>query len=206
MDYKLIKENFERATAKLTEEAAEFTEQETKALGFLKVAINVFRGGEGFASDVLEPLDTSRNAKVMEINTLAEQLVQELQELEKKIDMLVGDEPEEADYDTETGEFIGEKLNFKGAMKKITDKLGKNKAEPSSEPEGELIGVGKDLNSPDAREKAMANARQAGHDLYKLQTNQRLTAYVYQDTETGAYEYRYYKLDAPDPGNPKLGL
>ena len=207
MDYKLIKENFERATAKLTEEAAEFTEEEKKALEFLEVAINMFRGGQyGFASDVLEPLAASRNAKVMEINTLAEQLVQELQELEKKIDMLLDGEPEEADPDTEIGEFIGEKLNFKGAMKKITDKLGKNKAEPSSEPEGELIGVGKDLNSPDAREKAMANARQAGHDLYKLQTNQRLTAYVYQDTETGAYEYRYYKLDAPDPGNPNLGF
>ena len=81
-----------------------------------------------------------------------------------------------------------------------------NKAEPSSEPEGELIGVGKAANDTDAREHAMANARQAGHDLYKLQTNQRLTAYVYQDTETGAYEYRYYKLDAPDPGNPNLGL
>ncbi len=106
MNYKLIKENFERATAKLTEEAAVFTEQEKEALGFLKVAINVFRGSEGFASDVLEPLDTSRNTKVMEINTLAEQLVQELQELEKKIDMLVGDEPEEADPDTATGEFI----------------------------------------------------------------------------------------------------
>ena len=109
MDYRLIKENFDRATAKLTEEVAEFTEQETKALGFLQVAINMFRGGQyGFASDVLEPLGTSTNAKVMEINTLAEQLVQELQELEKKIDMLLDDEPEEADYDTETGEFIGE--------------------------------------------------------------------------------------------------
>ena len=106
MDYKLIKENFERATAKLTEEAAVFTEEEKKALGFLQVTINAFRGSDGFASDVLEPLDTSRNDKVMEINTLAEQLVQELEELEKKIDMLLDDEPEEADYDTETGEFI----------------------------------------------------------------------------------------------------
>ena len=86
MDYKLIKENFERATAKLTEEAAEFTEEEKEALGFLQVAINMFRGGQyGFASDKLEPLGTSTNAKVMEINTLAEQLVQELQELEEKI-------------------------------------------------------------------------------------------------------------------------
>jgi len=118
MDYKLIKENFERATAKLTEEAAEFTEEEKKALGFLQVTINAFRGSDGFASDVLEPLDTSRNDKVMEINTLAEQLVQELQELEKKIDMLVGDEPEEADYDTETGEFIGEeKKQYPGLVK-----------------------------------------------------------------------------------------
>ena len=119
MDYKLIKENFERATAKLTEEAAEFTEQEKDALEFLRIAINMFRGGQyGFASDVLEPLGTSRNAKVMEINTLAEQLVQELQELEKKIDMLVGDEPEEADYDTATGEFIGEeKKLYPGLIK-----------------------------------------------------------------------------------------
>jgi len=109
MDYKLIKENFERATAKLTEEAAGFTEEEKKALEFLEVAINMFRGGQyGFASDVLEPLAASRNAKVMEINTLAEQLVQELQELEKKIDMLLDGEPEEADPDTEIGEFIGE--------------------------------------------------------------------------------------------------
>ena len=45
----------------------------------------------------------------MEINTLAEKPVQELEELEKKIDMLLDDEPEEADYDTETGEFIGER-------------------------------------------------------------------------------------------------
>ena len=109
MDYKLIKENFERATAKLTEEAAGFTEEEKKALEFLEVAINMFRGGQyGFASDKLEPLAASRNAKVMEINTLAEQLVQELQELEKKIDMLLDGEPEEADPDTEIGEFIGE--------------------------------------------------------------------------------------------------
>ena len=36
MNYKLIKESFERATAKLTEEAAEFTEEEKEALGALK--------------------------------------------------------------------------------------------------------------------------------------------------------------------------
>ncbi len=119
MDYKLIKENFERATAELTEEAAVFTEQETKALGFLQVAINMFRGGQyGFASDVLEPLGTSTNKNVMEINTLAEQLVQELEELKSKIDMLLDDEPEEADYDTETGEFIGEeKKQYPGLVK-----------------------------------------------------------------------------------------
>ena len=96
----------------LTKEAIEsavFTEEEKEALGFLQVAINMFRGGQyGFASDKLEPLGTSTNKNVMEINTLAEQLVQELQELEKKIDMLLDGEPEEADYDTETGEFIGE--------------------------------------------------------------------------------------------------
>ena len=112
MDYKLLKENFERATAKLTEEAAGFTEQEKAALGFLKAAINVFRGSEGFASDKLIPLDDSKNRSVMEISTLAEQLVQELEELEKKIAMLLDDEgddePEEADYDTATGEFITE--------------------------------------------------------------------------------------------------
>jgi hypothetical protein len=120
-------------------------EQEKDAL-----AINMFRGGQGFASDVLEPLGTSRSAKVMEINTLAEQLVQELQELEKKIDMLIPDKmttSQKKQITTQKQASSSERtLDFKGAMKKITDKLGKNKAEPSSEPEGELIGVGKDAN------------------------------------------------------------
>ena len=110
MNYKLIKENFERATAKLTEEAMGFTEEEKKALGVLKFAINVFRGGEGFASQKLMPLDRSTNAKVIEINERAEELVDQLAELENEIGMLISDEdddePEEADYDTATSESI----------------------------------------------------------------------------------------------------
>ncbi len=110
MDYKLIKENFERATAKLTEEAAAFTEKEKEALGVLKFAINVFRGGEGFASQKLMPFVFSKNDKVIEINERAEKLVDQLAELENEIGMLISDEdddePEEADYDTATGEFI----------------------------------------------------------------------------------------------------
>ena len=110
MDYKLIKENFERATAKLTEEAAAFTEEEKKALGVLKAAINVFRGSQGFANDELEPLAASRSAKVIKINERAEELVDQMAELENEIGMLISDEdddePEEADYDTATGEFI----------------------------------------------------------------------------------------------------
>jgi hypothetical protein len=110
MNYKLIKENFERATAKLTEEAAAFTEEEKKALGVLKAAINVFRGSQGFANDELEPLAASRSAKVMEINKRAIELVDQLAELENEIGMLISDEdddePEEADYDTATSEFI----------------------------------------------------------------------------------------------------
>tara|TARA_Y100000592_G_scaffold75533_1_gene117998 strand:+ start:1057 stop:1392 length:336 start_codon:yes stop_codon:yes gene_type:complete len=107
MNYKLIKESFERATAKLTEEAAEFTEEEKEALGFLQVAINMFRGGQyGFASNELEPLGKSTNAKVKKINERAGELVDKLAELENEIGMLLDGEPEEADYDTETGEFI----------------------------------------------------------------------------------------------------
>ena len=108
MDYKLIKENFERATAKLTEEAANFTEQEKAALGFLKVAINVFRGSEGFASDKLIPLDNSKNRSVMEINTLIEQLDQELEELVTRVNTILHGGPEETDPDTATGESISE--------------------------------------------------------------------------------------------------
>jgi len=110
MDYKLIKENFDRATAKLTEEAAVFTEEEKQALGVLKAAINVFRGSQGFANDELEPLAASTNDKVKKINERAGELVDQLGELENEIGMLLDGEPEEADYDTETGEFIGEEI------------------------------------------------------------------------------------------------
>lgn len=111
MDYKLIKENFERATAKLTE-AAELTQGEKEALGVLKLAINVFRGGEGFASEKLMHFVFSKNDKVIEINERAEKLVDQMAELENEIGMLLDDEgddePEEADPDTATGEFISE--------------------------------------------------------------------------------------------------
>ena len=175
MDYKLIKENFERATAKLTEESAVFTEEEKKALGFLQVAINAFRGSDGFASDVLEPLGTSTNAKVMEINTLAEQLVQELQELEKKIDMLLDGEPEEADYDTETGEFIGER---------------KKKKEPTPEPKKEEVyGMGTSMDPSVAKKKGFAAARANGF-VAGMPFREEMS----MNPSTGEYTYKMIKI------------
>ena len=99
-------------------ESAEFTEEEKEALGVLKFAINVFRGGEGFASQKLMPLDRSTNAKVIEINERSIELVDQLAELENEIGMLLDGEPEEADYDTETDEFINEEMKkFPGLIK-----------------------------------------------------------------------------------------
>ena len=108
MDYKLIKENFERATAELVKENTKLTEQEKQALEFLNLVINKFKMSEGISSQKLIPLDDSKNRSVMEINTLIEQLDQELEELVTRVNTILDGGPGEADPDTATGESISE--------------------------------------------------------------------------------------------------
>ena len=108
MDYKLIKENFERATAELVKENTKLTEQEKQALEFLNLVINKFKMSEGISSQKLIPLDDSKNRSVMEINTLIEQLDQELEELVTRVNTILHGGPEETDPDTATGESVSE--------------------------------------------------------------------------------------------------
>jgi len=103
MDYKLIKENFERATENLmrgmpdddSDFKADFTDLkfeegsvESHILEAVKMVMKAQNSNEIIAS-LKAALDTLANNQGY-------------------LDVGADDEPEEADYDTETGEFIGE--------------------------------------------------------------------------------------------------
>ena len=177
MDYKLIKENFERATENLmrgmpdddSDFKADYTDLkfeegsvESHILEAVKMVMKAQNSNEIIAS-LKAALDTlANNQGYLDIGT--------------------DDEPEEADYDTETGEFIGEKLNFKR----------KKKEEPAPEPKGELIGEFTSMDQSVAKKQAFSNAKKNGHE--EVLNSGQYREELVQNPETMKYTHRIFKI------------
>lgn len=170
MDYKLIKENFERATENLmrgmpdddSDFKADYTDLkfeegsvEFHILEAVKMVMKAQNSNEIIAS-LKAALDTlANNQGYLDIGT--------------------DDEPEEADYDTEIGEFIGEK---------------KKKKEPTPEPKKEEVyGMGTSMDQSVAKKKGLAAAIANGF-VDGMPFREQMT----MNPSTGEYTYKMIKI------------
>ena len=165
MDYKLIKENFERATENLMkgmpDDDSEFKAEYTD-LKFEEGSVE---------SHILEAV------KMVMRGQSSDQIIASLK---AALDTYPGymnfgtdDEPEEADYDTETGEFIGEK-----------------KKKPTPEPKKEEVyGMGTSMDQSVAKKKGLAAARANGF-VAGMPFREQMS----MNPSTGEYTYKMIKI------------